>query len=443
MGSFQQNFENIMVKIGTVLGGNKYLRILRHSFMALLPLTIAGSLSLIITNFPFIERMISENGLEQIRNFFTIVSRATLSLVALYLAGAIGYYFAKEEKEEPLYGLIVSVASFLILTPLELNFEGNTITNVIPMRWLGGNGLFVAMVVGLTVSYVFIKLWKSKWTIKLPDSVPPSVTESFRVLFPAIIVFTLVAGVNYLMEFTSYGNIHQLLFEVLQTPLMNIGTTLPASIIVVIFIQLMWFVGLHGQNIAGAVMNPIWDAAGLANLEAVNAGYQPEFIFTRQFFSGFIWMQFIALIIACLIFARSKQLKAVGKLSIGSAIFNISEPIVFGSPVVLNIMLLIPWVFNMVASVIITWAAMASGLVPLPIGAVIPWTVPPIFSGWMITGSPMGAVLQVVLLAAGVFIYLPFIKMYDKQLVKSEREHESYVEETKESKEIVKKKTPA
>ncbi|MFQ6874806.1 MAG: PTS transporter subunit EIIC, partial [Coprobacillus cateniformis] len=144
-------------------------------------------------------------------------------------------------------------------------------------------------------------------------------------------------------------------------------------------------------------------------------------IFTGQFFTGFIWMQFVSLIVACLISAKSEQLKAVGKLSIGSACFNISEPIVFGSPVVLNFMLLIPWVVTMAVFVLVTWGFMQSGLCPYPLGADIPWTTPPLISGWLITGSPMGAVVQIVNVIIGTFIYLPFVKMYDKQLVKQEQ----------------------
>lgn len=213
-----------------------------------------------------------------------------------------------------------------------------------------------------------------------------------------------------------------LLFNVFQTPLMALGTSLPASIIIVVFIQALWFMGLHGQNIAGSVMTPIWNAAMIANLTAVQNGQSPQYIFTGQFFTGFIWMQFVSLIVACLISAKSEQLKAVGKLSVGSACFNISEPIVFGSPVVLNFMLLIPWIVTMAVYVLVTWGFMKSGLCPYPLGADIPWTTPPLISGWLITGSPMGAVVQIVNVIIGTCIYLPFVKMYDKQLVKQEQE---------------------
>lgn len=319
--------------------------------------------------------------------------------------------------------MITGISSFLIVTPLSMAVEGldDILTGIIPMTWLGGQGLFVAMIVGFLASIIFNKLMKSNMTIKLPDSVPPMVTEPFKVLIPIFITFIVFATIRYAMSFTSYGDIHTLFFNVLQTPLMALGSSLPASILIVIFIQLMWFMGLHGQNIAGAVMTPIWQSAMLSNLAAVQSGNNPEFIFTDQFFTGFIWMQFFSLIIACLIGAKSEQLKAVGKVSVGSACFNISEPIVFGTPVVLNFTLMIPWILTMVVYVIITWAAMYTGICPKPLGTNIPWTTPPLISGWLITGSFMGAVLQIVNLIVVTFIYLPFVKMYDKQLLKEEQ----------------------
>lgn len=418
MNRFQEGLEKIMTPISMKIAGNRFLQVIQKSFIAVMPLTIAGSIALIISYFPFIDFIVPADVLNQIITFFDAISSATLSVVGIFLAGVIGYYFTKEEKNESIFGLIVAISSFLILTPMGWNEEGAFA--YIPMTWLGGQGLLSAMIVGFTSGFMYNKLVVSKFTIKLPDSVPPMVAEPFKMLLPALVTFFVFALVRFGMEFTSYGDIHSFLFEVFQTPLMALGTSLPASILIVVFIQILWFLGLHGQNIAGAVLNPIWSVAMIANLTAVQNGQAPEYIFTGQFFTGFVWMQFISLIIACLISAKSQQLKAVGKISIGSSIFNISEPIVFGTPVVLNVTLLIPWVLAMVSCVIVTWLFMETGICPLPQGADIPWTTPPLLSGYLITGSIMGAVVQVVNTVIGIFIYLPFVKVYDKQLLKQE-----------------------
>lgn len=419
MDKFQSKLEGILMPIGSKIANNKYLKVLQKSFIAVMPLTIAGSIALIISYFPFIDYVVPADVLNEIITFLDAMSSATLSIVALFLAGVIGYYYTRQEEHEGIFGAIVMICCFLIVTPMGWNEEGAFA--YIPMTWLGGQGLLTAMIVGFGGGVIYNKLMNSKMTIKLPESVPPMVAEPFKMLVPALATFLVFAAVRYGMSFTSFGDVHTFFFNIFQIPLMALGTSLPASIIIVVFIQVLWFMGLHGQNIAGSVMTPIWNAAMIANLTAVQSGQSPQYIFTGQFFTGFIWMQFVSLIVACSISAKSEQLKAVGKLSIGSACFNISEPIVFGSPVVLNFMLLIPWVVTMAVFVLVTWGFMQSGLCPYPLGADIPWTTPPLISGWLITGSPMGAVVQIVNVIIGTFIYLPFVKMYDKQLVKQEQ----------------------
>ena len=124
MEKFQAWLEKVLVPVGTKLGGNKYLNILQRSFIATLPLTISASIALIISYFPFIEQVVPEDVMGNIIMFLDAVSTATLSLIALYLAGFIGYNFAKDEGHDPLLGLVVTMACFLILTPAGWNEEG-------------------------------------------------------------------------------------------------------------------------------------------------------------------------------------------------------------------------------------------------------------------------------------------------------------------------------
>ena len=291
MNKFQEKLEGILMPIGSKIANNKYLKVLQKSFIAVMPLTIAGSIALIISYFPFIDYVVPADVLNEIITFLDAMSSATLSIVALFLAGVIGYYYTRQEEHEGIFGAIVMICCFLIVTPMGWNEEGAFA--YIPMTWLGGQGLLTAMIVGFGGSILYNKFMNSKMTIKLPESVPPMVAEPFKMLVPALVTFITFAAVRYGMSFTSYGDIHTLLFNVFQTPLMALGTSLPASIIIVVFIQALWFMGLHGQNIAGSVMTPIWNAAMIANLTAVQNGQSPQYIFTGQFFTGFIWMQFV------------------------------------------------------------------------------------------------------------------------------------------------------
>ncbi len=431
MQKLQEKIERIIVPIGTKISQIKILRILQKSFISVISLTIIGSLVLIIKNFPFINYVISDSIMNEIGSFFGNISTVTTGCLALWLSGAIGYYYSEEEGNPKLFGLLTSLIAFLIATPFTLSVEGleqPITTGIIPTAYLGGNGLFSAILIGFISACIYNKTQNKGIVIKLPDSVPPAVSEPFKVIIPTLFAFLACTAIRYGFTFTSYGSIHNFFFTVLQTPLMSLGTSLPATLLVIVFVQLLWFLGLHGQNIAMAVMTPIWAAATVANYDAIQAGGSAQYIFTQQFFSAFVWIQFVSLIIACLIGSKSKQLKSLSKLSLPAGCFCISEPIVFGTPVVLNFYLLVPWVLVMLVYVLIGWGAMAIGICPNPIGATIPWTTPPIIAGWLVTGSFMGAIVNIVQIIVGTVIYLPFVKMYDKQLLTQENNTQEKME---------------
>ena len=122
---------------------------------------------------------------------------------------------------------------------------------------------------------------------------------------------------------------------------------------------------------------------------------------------------------ALIFFARSSQYKTLGKLSFIPAIFNINEPLIFGLPVVLNPILIIPFVITPLVMCLITYFAMSTGIVPITNGLQLPWTTPPIISGFLLSGW-QGAVLQVLLIATSFGIYFPFLRVEDKKIKKEE-----------------------
>ena len=124
--------------------------------------------------------------------------------------------------------------------------------------------------------------------------------------------------------------------------------------------------------------------------------------------------------------SRSKQMKQLGKLSVGPGLFNINEPIIFGTPIVMNPLLIIPFFLTPVVMVITTYLAMSTGLVAKPVGIAIPWTTPPVLSGFLATGGSIsGAVMQIVNIGIGLMIWLPFFRMWDTLKLKEETDAES------------------
>lgn len=257
----------------------------------------------------------------------------------------------------------------------------------------------------------------------MPDGVPPTVEKSFAALIPAGVSVLVFFVINVIFAMTPYGNAFNFIFTILQTPLLKLGNTLPAMVIAYIFLHFFWFFGVNGGSVVGAVFNPILQTLSAENLAAFQAGEALPNIISQQFQDLFATFggagSTLSLLIAMLLFCRSKRVRELGKLALIPGIFGINEPIIFGLPILLNPLMLIPFMLVPTINIVISYFCMSLGLVPLCSGVAIPWTMPVILSGFLATGW-QGAVLQLVLLILGVLLYMPFIKMMDKQYLADE-----------------------
>lgn len=251
--------------------------------------------------------------------------------------------------------------------------------------------------------------------------------KSFSALAPAFLTLTIFLVIRILFALTPFNNIHDFIFTVIQTPMIKLGGGLFATIIAILLIQLLWFFGLHGQTIVNSVLDPVWNTLALQNFEAYQLGEKLPNIITKPFMEvytvglGGTGMT-LAVVFTLLFVVKSRQLKELGKMAGPAAIFNVNEPVIFGLPIVMNPLIFIPWMLAPVVVVIFTYFMMSIGLVPIPTGITVPWTVPIFFSGFLATNSIMGGILQIINFFIVFIIWLPFIKILDKQAVVAEKE---------------------
>ena len=416
--------ESILMPLAEKIGKNKYLIAIRDGFLLSMPLLIVGSFFLLIANFPipgwtnFWARFFGENW----DAYFAKPTDATFSIMAMLAVVGIGYSFSEQMKVDKLFGAAVSLVCWFLIMPYKI-MVNDTAVSGIPLGWVGSKGIFVGIIVAFLSVHIYAWVNKKGWIIKMPDGVPPTVAKSFSALIPAGISVLVFFVINIIFAMTPYDNAFNFIFKILQTPLLKLGNTLPAMVIAYIFLHLFWFFGVNGGSVVGAVFNPILQTLSAENLAALQAGQPLPNIISQQFQDLFATFggcgSTLSLLIAMLFFCRSKRIKELGKLAFIPGLFGINEPIVFGLPILLNPMILIPFMLVPTINIVISYFCMSVGLVPLCSGVAIPWTMPVILSGFLATGW-RGAVLQLFLLALGVFIYMPFIKMMDKQYMEDE-----------------------
>ncbi|AJG87137.1 PTS system, lactose/cellobiose IIC component family protein [Bacillus anthracis] len=405
------------------LSEQRHLQAIRDGVISALPFIIVGSFFLIVA-FPPLPKdsFISVWALKN-QTSILIPYRLTMFIMSLYIAFGIGYNLAKSYKLDALSGAQLAVCSLLLtLTPELIDKKGF----MLPMTNLGGHGLFVTMIVSILSVEILRFCKKNNVTIKMPEQVPPSVSRSFEALIPA--AFVIIIIIMSLITVVFKVDVHYVV-DKLAAPLVKAGDSYFGVIIPVFLITFFWSFGIHGVSVVGTVARPLWDVYLGKNGEAVASGAsQFPFIAPEPFYQWFIWIggsgATLGLVLAMIVFGRSKYSKALSRTCIVPGIFNINEPVIFGLPIVLNPILIIPFVITPLVTATIAYAATAMGFVT-PTHIMPPWTLPAPIGAYLATGGDWRAIVLVLInIAISFLIYLPFFKMYDKNMLEIEKNGE-------------------
>jgi len=414
MEAFISFLENHFMPVTGRIAEQRHLKAIRDGVVTTMPLLLLGSLILIISYppIPALEALVAP----YVGDLSKIVN-ATFGIIALVACISIAYSLAGTYKIDQLAAAVLSLSAFLIAVPL-------TEDGGISLTWTGSRGLFVAMIIAIITVEIQRTFVEKNLIIRMPEGVPPSVARSFAALIPGFISLLLVWAVNTLLLKTLNLSIPEFINNVIAIPLMNIGGTLPAMLLAVFAVQLLWSVGIHGAAIVEGILGPLWIAFAEQNAAARAAGEAilPNVI-SMQFFQIFVQSTgsgvTLPLVLLMLFTAKSKQLKAVGRAALGPGIFNINEPVTFGLPIVMNPIMIIPFIVGPLLVTTITYFAMALNIVARPY-AMIPWTTPLGLSGFLATGDWKAGVLQIINFLVSGAVYYPFVKLYDRRKLEEE-----------------------
>lgn len=408
--------ERKVMPFAAKLSQNKILVAIRDGVTLAMPLIIIGSLFMVIASFPIPgwEEWLGDVG---VAGYLWKGVDSSFGLVGLIASFGIANSFAKQYKVDGISAGIISLSSFILVTPFLSAEEGAGL----PIGYLGAKGLFVAIILGILTAYIYQLFINNDIKITMPASVPPAVGESFSAIIPGAAIITMWLIIFGLLDTFNLPNLHEIAQVVLGKPLDLLGSNIFGTLVVVALNSLFWFVGIHGGHVVNSVMQPTWIANIDANRTAYQAGEALDHIITQPFMDNFVYIggggATIGLVLVIAFYARKKQTskrtKVMTPITLTPGLFNINEPTMFGVPIVLNLLLLVPFIVAPMVNALITYAAMASGLVPLT-RTVASWTMPPIISGFLTTGSLRGSLLQILLITIDVLLYLPFFNMVEK-----------------------------
>jgi PTS system cellobiose-specific IIC component len=434
MGNKFINFlEEKVMPIAAVIANQRHIRALRDGLAITMPLIIIGSIFMILGNVPVPAFNDFINGI--FGSGFTAKllypTRVTFDIVGMLAVFSVSYQIAKDQDVDGLSAGAVSLAAFLLLIPVQninAKLSDGTALNL-GKTWqtanMGAGGLLVAIFTAIIATEIFCFVIKKNWVVKMPESVPPAVAKSFAAITPGLIIITLFFLIRLGFEATKFTTVFSFITQFVGAPLSKVGLSFGGMIVTVFLYMFFWSLGIHGTRVVFGVMDSVLLPAMDQNRAALEAGQHLPNIITKQFYDNFVNIggcgAAIGLVIAIFIVGRSQQLRTLSRLALAPAIFNISEPIIFGIPIVMNPIMMIPFILSNLSIAILTYVSMALNLVSRPAGIAIPWTIPAPISGFLATNGDWRAIiLQLIAIALSVVIYLPFIKVWDKQKFEEE-----------------------
>lgn len=426
--TLSEKMDQYISPLANKLSQQRHLKATRDAFMSMLPITLFGSIPIILTAAPVTENTTNgfllawANFAEENSMILNWISGITLSAMSLFICIGVTYFLCRHYKEDVLRPLMFSVVGFLmlVLTPLKLGWDGKEVE----IGFLDGRGILLALFVSIvTVEGYHWMRKKNIGRISMPDSVPASLSETFASLVPGLILMTFFSIIFIIFHAFDTTAV-QFLYNIM-APSFQAADSLPFTILSIFLIHLFWFFGIHDAALAG-ILGPIRDGNLSINAAEKMAGADLSNIFTTPFWTYFVIIGGSGSVLALaflMMRSKSKQLSTVGKVGFLPSIFGISEPMIFGTPLMLNPIFFVPFIFTSVFNGIVTYLCMSVGLVGKTF-AVFSWQMPAPIGAFLSTMDWRALILVFALIVLDGVLYYPFFKVYEKNLVALERESE-------------------
>ena len=419
--------EDYVLPIASRLGQERWLVALRDAFISLMPITIAGSLAVLIKSLITAAKVhIGWNtfafAMQPLVSISDLVWRGTFSLYACFFALALGYQLAKNFEGNRLAAAIVSLSSFSLsianYAEIRLHGESVVVKNAFDINQFSTTGLFTAILFGSIGFLIYYACYKARFMLHLSTNMPHAEQAAFDSLIPAMVAIFSVGGINYLFQAVTHDYFGDWLLTTIQMPLVKWGQGFGTVLLVTLLVQVFWFFGINGLGVLSPILDSIWLTAQNGNITAATSGKVPPYVWVRGSFDVFAWFGgaggTLMLIVAILAFSKRSDYRTIAKIALAPGIFNIGEPILLGLPAVLNPVYLIPFLLTPVVNVAFSYWVSVMGLVN-PVQVAVPSIMPPIIGPFLACNYDWRAIiLSIVNMLIAFAIWSPFVIAADK-----------------------------
>lgn len=418
--------EQLLSPLGNKLGNQRHLQAISNGMMMSLALIVVGSIFLIIANPPinldivdmntgniFLKAMIAwKQWAVANYNTITIPYTMTMGLIGLVTAFGVAYSLAETYQMKPAINGIISMCVFLMISAPVTDGQ-------LSMTYLGADGLFVALIIGL-ISVEICRVVGNKIVFTFPESVPTAVTNFVNSLLPLAANIIIIYGLNLVLMGVSSQSLPQFVMSIL-TPAISGVDNVWAYMGIFAFSNILWLFGINGSSIIFPIVFTLGITNSGLNADLINAGQSAEHIMNLQMYRyavlGGGGNTLGLVLLMC--FSHVKHLKTIGRLSLVPGICGINEPVIFGAPIVLNPVLAIPFVLMPCISIGLGYLVQSIGFVSM--GYIVDPSFTPFFAqGFLSALDIRNVIFMCVLIVISMLVYYPFFKVYEKSIAQKE-----------------------
>ncbi|MDR2092971.1 MAG: EAL domain-containing protein [Azoarcus sp.] len=404
---------------------------IRNGFLLCLPLVVAGAGAIVLNNLPiqaYQDAMATMFG-DNWKRLGTAIWKGTFGILALPVLTGISHYLAQGHNQDhptrpisPPIAMLVGLASFFAMTPVIGKDGGLSL-------WLGIQGLFISIVIALTASRLFIYLcgFERLRMAVYSEGLDVAIPEAFSCLGPGVLTIVFFTCFHLGFQAATGMTVHEFVYAAAIYPFGLFNHFLNTGVTYTLLTHINWFFGIHGTNVFGTLPQELFAHTSEANIAAYAAGLPPPYPVNKYVLDTFVFMggagSSLCLVAALLVVGKNRNSRRLAKISLAPGLLNINEILLYGLPIVLNPVFVLPFLLVPLVLTGISYLALRYGFVPwreIPLD----WTTPPLLSGYLASGgSWRGPALQVFNLFVGFLIYWPFVKISDR--IKNERQRKA------------------
>ena len=394
-----------------------HLASVRDGLSALMPLLIIGAFSLLVVQFPIQGWLDYLDANTDLAGKLYAPFNIAFGLLSLFASFTIAYGLARRRGLEPLMPSAMALLGFITITSPILGVWGE---EGLPGTYFDNSGLFTAIIIGLLVVEIYNFFVKRNLVITMPPGVPPAIASAFVALIPGIVVLFGAWFIRVMLEIDFAGGVVQVLSYIVPAASSYISAAIAET-----FHAFLWTLGIHGDQTIGIVLSPIWTSNLADNATAVAQGLPAPWIYTEFFRTYVVPGGSGATLPLAFYMTRSKspRLRRVGWLGIWPGIFNINEPITFGTPVIFNPVMAIPFIIITFLNTTVTWLAHVIGFVQ-PAYIFSAWTLPTPILAFLQHGYDWKASILAIITEFVIpgIIWYPAFRQWERIVLEKEKE---------------------